>query len=82
MKTWWSGLTHEEREAVGGSVVLLLVLAVFVWAASNDTPLRQQEVILGDGTKATCVVVQGYRSAGVTCIPHVVLGPDAEEDKP
>jgi hypothetical protein len=44
--------------------------------------LRQYEVTLGDGTKATCVVVQGVRSAGVTCVPHVVLGPDAEEDKP
>ena len=43
------------------------------------TDLTQREVALGDGTKATCVIV---RDAGVTCVPHVVLGPDAEEDKP
>jgi len=39
----------------------------------------QSEITLGDGTKATCVIV---RDAGVTCVPHIVLGPDAEENKP
>ena len=43
-------------------------------AAPTDD-LTQREVVLGDGTKATCIVV---RDAGVTCVPHVVLGPDTE----
>lgn len=63
-------------------MILVLVLAVLVWVASSDEPPRQYEITLGDGTKATCVVAQGYYSAGVTCVPHVVLGPDAEENKP
>jgi hypothetical protein len=50
--------------------------------AKPSDPLTKHEVVLGDGTKATCVVVQGERAAGVTCVPHIVLGPDAEEYKP
>lgn len=41
-----------------------------------DLLLTQREVVLGDGTRATCVVVQGVRSAGVTCVPHVAVGED------
>jgi hypothetical protein len=57
---------------VGLGLILLGVTDCRV-KATND--LTQREVVLGDGTKATCVIV---REAGVTCIPHVVNGPDAE----
>ena len=70
---------------VAGIVSVVMGSAAFcAWLAGPipEDHLRQYEVTLGDGTKATCVVVNGVRSAGVTCIPHVVLGPDAEEDKP
>ena len=58
-------------------VLLLVVLGAIVWATSRSDDLDQYEVTLGDGTKATCIVARGYRNAGVACIPHVVLGPDA-----
>ena len=70
------------RDVVTMIILVIVFVSCLVWAASNPERFRQYEVTLGDGTKATCVVSQGYRSAGVTCIPHVVLGPDAEEDKP
>ncbi len=57
----------------------LLAAAFHDVLVSVKDPLTKHEVVLGDGTKATCVIV---REAGVTCVPHVVLGPDAEEDKP
>jgi len=75
----WS---KETQGVVGAVIVLAVFVGCLVWSLSTPDRLRQYEVTLGDGTTATCVVVQGYRSAGVTCIPHVVLGPDAEEDKP
>jgi hypothetical protein len=75
----WS---RETQGWVGMAVLVAVFVACLVWAASNRERLRQYEVVLGDGTKATCVVVQGVRAAGVTCVPHIVLGPDAEEDKP
>ena len=62
--------------------IIALVFALLAWLDSGDGRLRQYEVTLGDGTRATCVVVQGMRSAGVTCVPHVVLVPDVEEDAP
>jgi len=82
MKTWWSGLSDEVRHILLLVPVIALVFALLGWLDSGGGSLRQYEVTLGDGTKATCVVVQGVRAAGVTCVPHVVLGPDAEEDKP
>ena len=75
----WS---RETQGLVGMAVLVAVFVACLVWAASNPERLRQYEVVLGDGTKATCVVVQGVRAAGVTCVPHIVLGPDAEEDTP
>ena len=53
----------------------LLAAAFHDVLVSVKDPLTQREVVLGDGTKATCVMV---RDAGVTCIPHVVLGHDSE----
>lgn len=82
MKTWWSKLSDDVRHILLLVPVIALVFALLAWLDSGDGRLRQYEVTLGDGTRATCVVVQGVRSAGVTCVPHVVLGPDAEEDKP
>jgi hypothetical protein len=70
------------RDVVTMIIIVIVFVSCLVWATSNPERLRQYEVTLGDGTKATCVVVQGVRSAGVTCVPHIVLGPDAEEDKP
>lgn len=81
MKTWWSKLSDEVRHILLLVPVIALMFALLAWLYSGDA-LRQYEVTLGDGTKATCVVVQGVRSAGVTCIPHVVLGTDAEEEAP
>ena len=78
MKTWWSKLSDEVRHILLLVPVIALVFALLAWLDSGDGRLRQYEVTLGDGTRATCVVVQGVRSAGVTCVPHVVLGPDAE----
>ena len=75
----WS---RETQGYVGGIILLIVFIGCLIWAASNEDRLRQYEITLGDGTKATCVVVQGYRSAGVNCVPHVVMVPDAEEDKP
>jgi hypothetical protein len=63
----------------------LLAAAFHDVLVSVKDPLTQREVVLGDGTKATCVVVQGVRSAGVTCIPHVVVSEDdtvGDEVKP
>jgi hypothetical protein len=81
MKTWWRGLSGDARHVLLMIPAVLALVALLAWLYSGDA-LRQYEVTLGDGTKATCVVVQGVRSAGVTCVPHVVNEPDAEEDKP
>ena len=58
---------------------LVVIIACGLLADAPTDNLTQREITLGDGTKATCVIV---RDAGVTCVPHIVLGPDAEEDKP
>jgi hypothetical protein len=50
-----------------GAVVI--VAAVSLWAFFA-TPIRQYEVVLGDGTKATCVVASVRGAGGVTCLPH------------
>ena len=81
MKTWWSGLSDEVRHILLLVPVIALVFALLGWLDSGGGSLRQYEVTLGDGTRATCVVVQGVRSAGVTCVPHIVMGPDAEGDE-
>lgn len=68
-------------------VIIVAALGLLVFGVSSTCQTRsapadnltQREVTLGDGTKATCIIV---RDAGVTCVPHVVLGPDAEDDKP
>jgi len=78
----WS---KETQGVVGGVILLAVFVGCLVWSLSTPDRLRQYEVTLGDGTTATCVVVQGYRSAGVTCIPHVVVGEDdavGDEVKP
>lgn len=59
------------------SVVVTIACGLLADGRTDD--LTQREVVLGDGTKATCIIV---RDAGVTCVPHVVLGSDAEDDKP
>ena len=82
MKTWWSEPSDEVRHILLLVPVIASVLALLAWIDSGDGRLRQYEVTLGDGTKATCIVVQDVRSAGVTCVPHVVMGHDAEDDKP
>jgi len=82
MRTWWNSLSDNAQWVMMIMPILIVIFAIFAWAIRQQEPLRQYEVTLGDGTKATCVVVQGVRSAGVTCIPHVVLGHDGEEDKP
>jgi hypothetical protein len=73
------------RDVVTMIILVVVFVWYLVWAASNPERLRQYEVTLGDGTTATCVVVEGYRSAGVTCIPHVVVAEDdavGDEVKP
>ena len=60
-------------------VILVVTIACGLLADAPADDLTQREVVLGDGTKATCIIV---RDAGVTCVPHVVLGSDAEDDKP
>lgn len=83
MKTWWESLSDNAQWALMVTPILLALFAFVVWAELHREPLRQYEVTLGDGTKATCIVVQGVRSAGVTCVPHVTFeGHDAEEVKP
>jgi hypothetical protein len=79
MNAWWNSLSDNAQWALIVVPIPLVIFAVFGWVMTQQEPLRQYEVTLGDGTKATCVVVQGVRAAGVTCIPHVVVGPDAEE---
>jgi hypothetical protein len=81
MKAWWQGLSKDAREVVLLLFAELALAALLARLYSGDAAIRQYEVTLGDGTKATCVVVQGFRSAGVTCVPHVVIGLDDEEDK-
>ena len=85
MKTWWQGLSVDTRSVLVLLPAVLALVALLAWLYSGDDRLRQYEVVLGDGTKATCVVVQGVRSAGVTCIPHVVVAEDdavGDEVKP
>ena len=52
-----------------------LSIGIFMGKGLQPT-LTQREVTLGDGTKATCIIV---RDAGATCVPHAVTGPDAED---
>lgn len=55
------------------AVIALVVFGLWLFIAK---PLTQYEVTLGDGTKATCIVV-GIRGGGaMNCIPHVVAGED------
>jgi len=82
MRMWWNSLSDNAQYVMIVTPILIVIFSIFGWAITQPEPLRQYEVTLGDGTKATCIVVQGVRSAGVTCVPHIVLGPDAEEDKP
>jgi hypothetical protein len=60
-----------------GAVVALAVLAIGAWMILSP-PISQYEVTLGDGSKATCIVVSVRGGGGVTCIPHMVVGPDEE----
>ena len=61
--------------AVLALLSLVVTIACGLLADGPADNLTQREVVLGDGTKATCIIV---RDAGVTCVPHIVLGPDAE----
>ena len=65
--------------AVVALLSLVVIIACGLLADAPTDDLTQREVVLGDGTKATCIIV---RDAGVTCVPHVVLGSDAEDDTP
>ena len=76
MRAWWKGLSDDARYVLLLIPAVLALVALLAWLYSGDSRLRQYEVTLGDGTKATCVVVQGVRSAGVTCVPHVAVGED------
>ena len=60
-------------------VSLVATIAGHLLADGRTDDLAQREVVLGDGTKATCIIV---RDAGVTCVPHVVEGHDADEVTP
>lgn len=82
MRTWWEGLSGETRYNIMMVPTLLALLGLLLWGASYDGRISQHEVTLGDGTRATCIVVQGVRTGGVTCVPHVVEGHDAEEATP
>lgn len=76
---WWSEFDDTYKMGVLLSIVALVASLVACWVQPTSADrLVTHEVTLGDGTRATCIVVQGVRSAGVTCIPHVVLGPDTE----
>jgi hypothetical protein len=79
MKTWWHSLSDNAQWALMVTPILIVIFAFYAWIVTSSEPLRQYEVTLGDGTRATCIVVRGVRSAGVTCVPHVVLGPDTED---
>lgn len=81
---WWYEFDDTYKMGVLLSIVAVVagIVACWVQPASEDR-LVTHEVTLGDGTRATCVVVQGVRSAGVTCVPHVTFdGHDAEEVTP
>jgi len=79
MKTWWHSLSDNAQWVLMVTPILIVIFALYAWIVTSSQPLRQYEVTLGDGTRATCVVVQGVRSAGVTCVPHVTFdGHDAE----
>ena len=86
MSDWFEDLHYGWKLAgIVSSVVGSAALWAWLSGPMPEDRLRQYEVTLGDGTKATCVVVQGVRSAGVTCIPHVVVGEDdsvGDEVKP
>ena len=47
-----------------------MVIGLLAWLARGDVPPRQYETTLGDGRKATCIIVTGYRSAALSCVPH------------
>ena len=83
MSHWFDDL-HPGWQVFGVVSAVMGLATLCAWLAGPvpEDRLRQYEVTLGDGTRATCVVVQGERAAGVTCVPHIVLGPDTEEDKP
>jgi len=76
MSHWFEDL-HPGWQVAGivSSVMGLAALCAWLAGPMSEDRLRQYEVVLGDGTKATCIIV---REAGVTCIPHVVLGHDSE----
>lgn len=67
-------MTDKTKALIFYGVALLLV-AFSAWLLLAK-PLAQYEVTLGDGTKATCIVVSVRGGGGVTCIPHMVAGED------
>ena len=73
--TW----TKEAREWAATAILVAVLVGLLSWSASTPSKPRQYEVTLGDRTKATCVVVQGVRSAGVSCVPHTFLGDGHDE---
>lgn len=78
---WWEEFDDTYKMGVLLSIVAIVggIVACWVQPVSGDR-LVTHEVTLGDGTHATCIVVQGVRSAGVTCVPHVTFeGHDADE---
>ena len=78
---WWDDFNEDYKMVTLLALSLLIgVSVVLAWAQpASDDRLVTHEVTLGDGTRATCIVVQGVRSAGVTCVPHAFVGHDADE---
>jgi hypothetical protein len=83
MSDWFEDLHYGWKVAgIVSSVMGSAALCAWLAGPIPEDSLRQYEVTLGDGTKATCIIV---RDAGVTCIPHVVVGEDdaaGDEVKP
>lgn len=77
---WWDEFDDSYKVVVLLSIVALVAGMVACWVQPTSADrLVTHEVTLGDGTKATCIVVQGVRSAGMTCVPHIAIdGHDAE----
>lgn len=70
---WWDEFSDDYKMVTILALTALVGVVVFLaWIQPAPADcLVTHEVTLGDGTRATCIVVQGVRSAGVTCVPHV-----------
>lgn len=55
--------------AVGVGVLLYLITMLFM----NGVGVKQFEQTMGDGTKVSCFVTVGLRTAAMSCIPQEVI---------